>query len=234
MFKSFFPLTLWRLPLRVRVLLATLLYKKNRYSYKSIVNNIFNSDEVRKIELASAKPVKNRIQLLSICANIANSLPGDVLEFGVYKGESLHALSLTLSKDKSIFGFDSFLGLPENWGEILPKGYFHTKVPKFEAKNINLIVGLFEDTLHNFLVKNQNLFSLVHIDCDLYLPTVFILENIIDRMIPGGIIVFDEYYGYPDFENFEYLAWKECSKKSNRKFKPIFYSSHSCAFIALD
>lgn len=37
-----------------------------------------------------------------------------VLEFGVFKGESINAIS-ELLPSATIYGFDSFLGLPEDW-----------------------------------------------------------------------------------------------------------------------
>ena len=48
---------------------------------------------------------------------------GLVLEFGVWKGTSLHHLTTRLSSRK-VYGFDSFEGLPETWGSVLPKGTF--------------------------------------------------------------------------------------------------------------
>ena len=84
----------------------------------------------------------------------------------------------------------------------MPKGYFKTQVPYFKEKNIKIIKGVFEKTLSSFIVKNQEMtFDLVHIDCDLYESTIFILNKIQANLNKNGfILIFDEFYGYKDFE----------------------------------
>ena len=38
--------------------------------------------------------------------------------------------------------------------------------------------------------------AFAHIDCDWYEPVRFSLTKIIDRLIPGGAIIIDDYYCY--------------------------------------
>ena len=51
--------------------------------------------------------------------------------------------------------------------------------------------------------------AFVHIDCDLYSSTKTIFDLLTDRLIPGTIIVFDEYFNYPNWENHEFKAFQE-------------------------
>jgi hypothetical protein len=61
--------------------------------------------------------------------------------------------------------------------------------------NINLLKGKFSKTLPSF---NEPI-SVLHIDCDLYEPYLECLNFLYDKVVPGGIIIFDEYYSlkYP-------------------------------------
>ena len=92
-------------------------------------------------------------------------------------------------KLENAFGFDSFEGLPEDWkhafGSITKKGTFNVngQTPDIDNTNVKFVKGWFEDTLPNFLRDNADLFSndndvVVHLDADLYGPSVFVLGGI--------------------------------------------------------
>jgi hypothetical protein len=150
---------------------------------------------------------------------------GICLEFGVYKGESLKYFSKNVPS-KKWYGFDSFLGLQEDWkGGYFIKGYFDLKgeVPAFD-KNVKIIKGWFKDTLPIFFKKNKNLISFIHIDCDTYESTKDIFDSIKkERLQKGCIILFDEYLGYINWNNHEFKAWQEYVKKNNIKYKYIAF-----------
>ena len=142
-------------------------------------------------------------------------LPGDILEFGVYKGTSIVRL-LTfrqlLENDYSrrIIGFDIFGKFPDN----LKYSFDQKFVKKFEEegghgiskeeleihlgnkgfKNYQLVKGDIAKTLPEYLEKNPSgLVSLLHIDVDVYEPTKLILEYLWDKVVNGGIIMLDDY-----------------------------------------
>ena len=78
------------------------------------------------------------------------------LEFGVYKGNSLNYFSNVL-KNTTWYGFDSFLGMQEDWkGGWFGKGYLNlnNQIPELN-KNVKIIKGWFKDTLPNFFKKNK-------------------------------------------------------------------------------
>ncbi len=126
------------------------------------------------------------------------------LEFGVWKGSSANYFSKYFNK---LYAFDSFEGLPNDWGGSLPKGSFNLnkKIPKLR-KNVIPICGYVEDTLSNFLKKNNPKISFVHMDLDLYGPTKYVLSKIKPYLIKGAVILFDELYNYINWKEGEYKA----------------------------
>lgn len=125
-----------------------------------------------------------------------------VLEFGVYKGQTIEQIRSSLSIEKfQVFGFDSFEGLPEDWvGTDLTKGFFSTNRAVPNIKDVDFYVGWFKDTIPEYM-QSANAISLVHVDCDLYSSTIEILYNLTPWFRPGTIIVFDEwYYNHSDIE----------------------------------
>ena len=75
-------------------------------------------------------------------------MPGLRLEFGVAGGNSIRALASATSE--TIYGFDSFRGLPEDWRFDAPRGIFSTARPANLPDNVKLVEGLFEETLPAF------------------------------------------------------------------------------------
>jgi len=151
---------------------------------------------------------------------------GYFLEFGVWKGKSINYFSKKLP-DITFYGFDSFQGLKENWhGTSVRKGHFNlnNRLPKVN-KNVNLIEGWFNDSIPIFLDNNNNKISFLHIDCDTNESTRTILELLKNRITKNTILIFDEYFGYPEWENGEFLAWKEFVKSNNIRYKYLAFSN---------
>jgi hypothetical protein len=130
---------------------------------------------------------------------------GPVLEFGVASGKTINHLS-TLTKDK-VFGFDAFEGLPEKWRAGFEEGAFAQKTPQVNA-NVELVVGLFDETLPKFVKQNEfDKIALLHVDCDLYSSTKTIFHYLGSRIVPGTVIVFDEYFNYPGGRQHDFKAF---------------------------
>lgn len=159
-------------------------------------------------EFMNAKVVNSREEALKLALN-STKLEGFIGEFGVYKGESLNQIARYFNK-YNVHGFDTFTGLPEFWREGFPEGAFDVSKEKLSfEKNCVLHKGLFDNTLPIFLNQNPSIAKFIHIDCDLYSSTVSVLTHLSDRIKPGTIILFDEYFNYPGWENHEYKAFKE-------------------------
>jgi len=61
-------------------------------------------------------------------------------------------------------------------------------------KNFELVKGDILQTLPEYLKAHKELkISLLHIDIDVYEPAKIILELCYDRLVPGGILVLDDY-----------------------------------------
>lgn len=221
----------WQWSLRARALWAALFCWGGRYSLAEILRNVLDSHDVRAAELGGAAMLADRAAVLRCALERVRSVEGWVAEFGVYRGETLRLLADGAGASREVVGFDSFDGLPEDWGSLLPKGHFRTDVPSFATDaNVRLEVGRIEETLPRFLERERDPFALVHIDCDLYATTRFVLEQLLPRMRRGSVLVFDEYYGYPSYAYHEYRAWKEVRDAAPFSARPLAYSSNSCAF----
>jgi hypothetical protein len=150
-------------------------------------------------------------------------LDGLHLEFGVYHGHSISKLSKLTN---SIFyGFDSFKGLPENWRTSYDTGKFSCDVPHDLEKTgkIKLVVGMFQDTLEKFLIENKQGVSFIHIDCDLYSSTKYVLDSLKKRIQSGTVILFDEMFMYEGYQEHEYKAFNEFIEETGFDFDLIGY-----------
>ena len=143
------------------------------------------------------------------------------LEFGVYSGRTINYIS-KFTKN-TVYGFDSFEGLPEYWRPNFEKGSISAggKLPKVED-NVELIKGLFQDTLPSFLDKQEKKsISLVHIDSDLYSSCKYVFNQLKSYFKKDCIIIFDELFNYPGYENGELKALNEFNNENKIKFEWI-------------
>lgn len=126
------------------------------------------------------------------------TLDGLFLEFGVYNGFSITNLARVFPQQK-IWGFDCWQGLPDPWevnGRTLKPGAYSTngQIPTV-PKNVELVSGLFEDTLPDFAQRHQGQpTAFVHVDSDLYSSAKTIFKYMGPSFVPGTVILFDEYY----------------------------------------
>lgn len=137
----------------------------------------------------------------------AGNSDGLVLEFGVRFGTSIRQIA-ALAKQE-VHGFDSFEGLPEVWHHE-PKGSYTTKgVIPAVPQNVKLHAGWFEDTLPKFLKEYSGDIRFINIDCDIYSSTKTVLALLAPRIVPGTVIVFDEYIGNEHWREDEFKAFQE-------------------------
>jgi predicted O-methyltransferase YrrM len=148
---------------------------------------------------------------------------GMALEFGVAAGRTLAVIAAARGQ-KQVYGFDSFQGLPEDWRTNIPAGTFKTDALP-EIPGAELIVGLFEDTLPDFLTSHNGPVAFVHLDADLYSSTKTVLRHVGPRLAPGSVIVFDEYFNYPGWEQHEHRAWQEFVAQSGIEFRYLAYTA---------
>jgi hypothetical protein len=122
--------------------------------------------------------------------------PIDYLEFGVAGGDSIRWWVSRNTHPKSRFaGFDTFTGLPEQWGHV-PQGAFSQggEPPKIGDPRCSFLKGLFQDTLPGFLSTFCSTRKLVvHLDADLYSSTLYVLASLASRLKPDDLLIFDEF-----------------------------------------
>ena len=159
-------------------------------------------------EMSDALIRKDALAVLSLASKQA-TLDGLYLEFGVRTGTTINHIARA-NRRRTVHGFDSFEGLPEPWS-----GYTHDAgtfggqaIPDVEA-NVELHVGWFDDTLPEFLASHPGDAALVHVDSDIYSSAKTILDNLAPRLRPGSIIVFNEYFNYPNWKQHEFKAFQE-------------------------
>jgi len=144
------------------------------------------------------------------------NLPGDVFEMGVFKAGSMIRWAtfrqlLENSYSRRIVGFDTFGKFPTKGVELdvdqeyveafvsrAGEGLSRTQVDEiFKRKgfeNIDLLEGNVSDTLPHFVMNNPACrIALLHLDLNVKEPTEFALEALYDRVVPGGLIVIDDY-----------------------------------------
>jgi hypothetical protein len=189
----------------------------NHFEPHFIGSNIFNfEEEIRNFAINKA---------IELNTNDDNDF---YLEFGVFKGNSINYFSKYLQKvDSTIYGFDSFEGLEENW-----TGTHHLKNIAFNLKgqkpktnrNVVIIEGKIQKTLLDFCntkLKNNKI-NFIHFDFDTFTPTDFTLRILKNNLKKNTIILFDEIYGFPNWRDHEYKAL--INNLSEDKYKFIAFS----------
>ncbi|AOW93762.1 hypothetical protein BFN03_16895 [Rhodococcus sp. WMMA185] len=154
-------------------------------------------------------------------------IEGLALEFGVASGTTLRIIVEQL-KDAGheVFGFDVFSGLPQTWRTGFPAGEFaQEKLP--HVRGAQLVQGLFEDTLSGFLEEHPGPVSFVHLDADLYSSTKTVLDRLGHRLVAGTVIVFDEFFNFPGWQEHDYRAWQEFVERTGVRFEYLSYTANN-------
>lgn len=188
------------------------LYKNMSNSAKPMLEIIKNIPNVNKY------PLEHIFENMQY-KHINNTL---WLEFGVASGRTINYISKFTKEN--VYGFDSFEGLPEKWRDGFDKGAFSSygNLPKVND-NVVLVKGWFNKTLDNFIATHNKKVSFVHIDCDLYSSTKYILNTLKPYIDDNCIIVFDELVNYPGFdsEKGELKAFYEFIMENDVKYEWI-------------
>ncbi len=143
-----------------------------------------------------------RVHTLAWAAQHCLHMEGDFVECGVYKGFSSFFLTTYLNfsaVNKSFYLYDTFAGIPEAYREGSPvpeEGYaecglYEQAMARFAPfANVKVIQGVVPDSLQ---AQSPEKIAFMHIDMNSARAEVEALEVLFDRVVPGGMIVLDDY-----------------------------------------
>lgn len=146
-------------------------------------------------------------------------IEGDILEFGTLRGYTARLLA-NLMKEFGwrgrLYLYDSFQGLPplrspideQSYEVAINKVWFFRQMAVEEGTDVRImqvlskiiprsqlrvVRGYYEETLESHLPESKA--ALVHIDCDLYSSTRYVLEALLAKNIfqDGSVILFDDF-----------------------------------------
>jgi hypothetical protein len=178
-----------------------------------------------------------------------SNLRGEIVECGVFKGNSLmrwikFRSLLENSFSRKIYGFDTFGDFPdasieedrgkrqafinEAGSESVKKNEFENYLKNLNlSENVFLIEGDVNNTVPDFIGSNKEIrISLLHIDVDLYEPTKVCIDNFFPHVVKGGVIILDDYGAFPGANK----AIEEFIDNKNYRVEQLRYSN-SISFI---
>ncbi len=157
-------------------------------------------------------------------------------------------------RHKQVFGFDNFAGFTSfHEKDGVPDAKFGKTLSGFDGgtfeeilgdalsifdqdrfipykPRVVLVKGNIEQTVPQFVKDNPGLrISLIHFDCDLYLPTKIALETFWPLVVRGGVVLFDE-YGIRPWEG-ESNAVDEYFADKNVKIRRLEWTSAPSSYI---
>ena len=173
------------------------------YKWVTAVKEGLVSKELMKIEGS----YRDKVRFYNVWFQVERlkrlKVPGAFAELGVYKGETatmLHAMdgSRRLHLFDTFGGFDAKdLDLEKNKDERYTTSNFSdTSLEAVQAlfanasNAVSFYPGYFPDTTKTLTEKT---FALVHIDADLYLPTIQALKFFYPKVAAGGVLIIHDY-----------------------------------------
>lgn len=150
---------------------------------------------------------------------------GFIAEYGVDDGSSFIPLcGLTPQK---VFGFDAFEGLDDGgkWrGGIEHQDMFQNqgRIPFKVPSNGVIEKGWFDKTLPGYDYGHEQA-KFLNIDCDNYMATKTVLENVKKHIWTGTVIAFDDYFNEYKFRGeTQFTAWQEFVKAEKIKYEYLY------------
>lgn len=163
----------------------------------------------------------------------SRNVPGDYLEFGVFKGASLlHAQNAADGlgiQAMRFIGFDSFEGLPDEAEQrraIFYKGQYACEEQRVRTwlarhgadwRRLVLVPGFFDATLTPETKRKLGVTkcAVAMLDCDIYSSTKLALDWIDDLVAPGSVVILDDWDAYGDDEE----SWQDGQRRAEREHR---------------
>jgi len=158
-----------------------------------------------------------RIENIHDCLNtiVRDGVPGDLIETGVWKGGATIFMRGFLAahkiRNRKVWVADSFEGMPTprhamDYGCDMSKDihpYLSVSLEEVQAlferydlldDQVRFLKGWFRNTLPVAPIKKL---ALLRLDGDLYESTMDALENLYSKLSPGGFVIVDDYFTFP-------------------------------------
>jgi hypothetical protein len=166
--------------------------------------------------MSADKKVFEKLISKNYFLDLTKHIPGDVVELGVFRGSGIFGWLKMLSYlglNRRVYGFDIFdselllssittqdrnimSSLFEDRG-FDPLGYeelLRARIANSGFSNFDLVSGDVFNSIPNFLESNPGFrASVINFDLDTEEPTYFALTHMWERLVIGGVLVFDEY-----------------------------------------
>lgn len=183
--------------------------------HKDITDETFWSI-VQQVWEYSELPTEILYNLYNAARYIVNSgIAGDFVECGVHLGGSVmmmeHALLLgDTEADRRIFALDTFTGFVRRTEGLdvdietgadacIPSDglddYATASIENMKSVGFDNLVIVRGDVLDTIPTLDTKAISLLRLDTDTFDTTKFELEQLYDRVVPGGVVIVDD-YGY--------------------------------------
>ena len=214
--------------------------------------NLIKAQEELKYSNHKRKMIKESFKKIS-----AWNISGAYLEFGTYKGQSVvfayeekksvfGILSPTKPGIEKIYAFDSFQGIKgvdseEKAGPFFEGTYsasYSDYVSYLEERGVPIneiitIPGFFQDSLTDKLqseiLEQSPIAAVVNIDCDIYLPSLLVLNFVGPMLRQGSIVLFDDWYSYALHPNKGEVRALNEFLKENTQLEFIFWKDYGPA-----
>jgi hypothetical protein len=139
----------------------------------------------------------DRLFMIYQLGRYASCLAGDFAELGVYRGGTARLLAKTCPQ-KRLCLFDTFSGMPavdpsidaHRQGDFADAKLDEVKLRLSDCPRVEFFPGFFPETASP--VANRS-FAMVYVDADIYQSTKDALAFFFPRLVPGGVMLFDDY-----------------------------------------
>lgn len=226
---------------------------KEEIQYNSVMSELVNSSP-RDLLVSAPSLFSNRVGVQSLITRyelykMILNIPGDIVECGVYQGNSflwLAHLSVILEPyaiNRRFVGFDTFSGFASIDKDKDPKdvssnNFADTSLdiilksldlidivrPVNKISRFELVKGDIIETVPKYVKDNPSFTcAMLILDTDLYIPTLTALKHFLPNMPKGGIVVLDE-YNYQNFKG-ETEALKDFININQIRIKRFSYDS---------
>ena len=158
------------------------------------------------------------------------------MEFGVFWGQTYRIwVEGNKNPETKFVGFDTFTGLPEDWGSEKKGSYSaQGKLPDIHDPRSEWQVGLIQDTLPHYVRRiSREEKKVIHIDVDLYNASLITLIHLQPYLRRGDIIIFDDFFTFTKTTH-EFKAFCDFVELFKADYKPIFKCRYGHLVIEIE